>query len=188
MNGLISMKERLSASVSGFWLTSSRQENVALSLARTFSTVWEIRLKGRAALSSLTWPRLTPARPVSSAPVRPRIEGSPAMISIRGAADSSWAVVLAISSIGRNSRPFLAKNSPEPSGCTASKFLVSPLSFSASALAAELASSGVGASTTARISFSRSKASSNWMSRLRQSSSGEISVLMSVLMAKCRAA
>ena len=32
MIGLISMKARLSASVSGFGLTSSRQENVAIAL------------------------------------------------------------------------------------------------------------------------------------------------------------
>ena len=68
------------------------------------------------------------------------------------------------------------------------EMLVSPVSFSASALLAALASSGVGASTTARISFSRSNACSNWLSRLRQSRSGEISLLMSVLMAKCWAA
>ena len=156
MIGLTSMKARLSASVSGLSLTSSRHEKFALPLLSTVSTVCEIRSNGRAALSSLTWPRLTPASPVSSAPVRPRIEGSPAMISIRGAEASNWPVVLATSSVGRNNRPFRAKNSPEPSGCTASKFLVSPLSFSASALAALPASSGVGASTTARISFSRS--------------------------------
>ena len=64
-------------------------------LFSTFSTVCEIWSNGRAALSSLTWPRLTPARPVSSAPVRPRMVGSPAMISISGAAASSWPVVLA---------------------------------------------------------------------------------------------
>ena len=157
------MKARLSESVSGLSLTSSRQENVAVPLLRTFSTVCEIWLKGRAVLSSLTWPRLTPARPVSSAPVRPRIEGSPAMISIRGAAASSWPAILPTSSVGRNNRPFFSKNSPEPSGCTDSKFLVSPASFSASALPAALASSGVGASTTARISFSRSNACSNWI-------------------------
>ena len=181
------MKARLSELVKGLSLTSSRQENVASRLFRTSSTVWAIRLKGRSALSSLAWPRLTPARPVSSAPVKPRIEGSPAMISIRGAADSSWPVTLPTSSTERNSSPFFSKNSPEPSGVTDSKFLLSPESFSASALAAELASSGVGASTTARISRSRSNACSNWLSRLRQSRSGEISVLMSVLMEKLRA-
>jgi hypothetical protein len=41
--------------------------------------------------------------------------------------------------------------------------LVSPESFVKSALLAALASSGVGASTTARISFSRSNACSNWI-------------------------
>ena len=57
------------------------------------------------------------------------------MISIRGAADSNWPVSLPTSSAGRNSSPFFSKNSPEPSGCTDSKFLVSPVSFSASASA-----------------------------------------------------
>ena len=52
---------------------------------------------------------------------------------------------------------------------------------------AALVSSGVGASTTARMVRSRSNASPNWLSRLRQSRLGEISVLMSVLMEKCRA-
>ena len=41
----------------------------------TFSTVWAIRLNGRSVLSSLTCPRLTPASPVSSAPVSPRKRG-----------------------------------------------------------------------------------------------------------------
>ena len=67
---------------------------VALVRARSRPSA-AIRLNGRAVLSSLTWPRLTPASPVSSAPVRPRIEGSPAMISIRGAAESNWPVSLA---------------------------------------------------------------------------------------------
>src|SRR4029453_5802459 len=85
--------------------------------------------KGRSALSSLTCPRLTPASPVSSAPVRPRIEGSPAMISIRGAAASSWPATLPTSSTGRNSSPVFSKNSPEPRGGTDSKRCVSPESF-----------------------------------------------------------
>ena len=67
------------------------------------------------------------------------------------------------------------------------KFLVSPVSFCSSAAAAELVSSGVGASTTARIVLSRSNAWSNCLSRWRQSSLSEISVLMSVLIEKCRA-
>ena len=129
------MKARRSASVKGLSLTSSRQENVAVPLFRMSSTVWLIWLKGRSVLSSLTCPRLTPASPVSSAPVRPRIEGSPAMISIRGAAASSWPATLPTSSTGRNNSPFFSKNSPEPSGCTDSKCLVSPASFVKSALA-----------------------------------------------------
>ena len=110
------MKARRSESVSGVSLTSSRHENVAVPLFNTFSTVWEIRLKGRSVLSSFTCPRLTPARPVSSAPVSPRMLGSPAMISISGAAEENWPVSLPTSSTGRNSSPFFSKNSPEPSG------------------------------------------------------------------------
>ena len=53
-----------------------------------------------------------------------------------------------------------------------------------SAVLATLVSSGVGASTTARIVLSRSNARSNWSSRLRQSSFDEISVLISVLIEK----
>ena len=67
--------------------------------------------------------------PVSSAPVRPRIEGSPAMISIRGAADSNWPVVLPTSSVGRNNRPFFSKNSPVPSCCTDWKLVLSSFSL-----------------------------------------------------------
>ena len=95
---------------------SSRQENVAEPVFNTFSTVWAIRLKGRSVLSSLTFPRLTPASPVSSAPVNPRMLGSPAMISISGAADSNWPVSRPTSATGRNNSPFFSKNSPEPSG------------------------------------------------------------------------
>ena len=107
--GLNSMKARRSASVKGFSATSSRQEKVALPLFSTFSTVWAIWLNGRSVLSSLTCPRLMPANPVSSAPVNPRKEGSPAMISIRGAADSNWLVKLATWSTGRNKQPVLFK-------------------------------------------------------------------------------
>ena len=175
------MKARRSASVKGFSLTSSRQENVPEPVFSTFSTVWAIRLKGRAVPSSLIFPRLTPANPVSSAPVNPRMLGSPAMISISGAADSNWPVSWPTSATGRNNSPFFSKNSPEPSGWTDSKCLVSPDNFCSSAALAALVSSGVGASTTARIVLSRSKALSNLLSRLRQSRLGEISVLMSVL-------
>ena len=111
------MKARRSESVSGLSLTSWRQEKVAVPLFSTSSTVCAIRLKGRAVSSSLTSPRLTPASPVSSAPVNPRIEGSPAMISISGAAFSNCEVILPTSFTGRNNSPFLSKNSPEPSGC-----------------------------------------------------------------------
>jgi len=83
------------------------------------------------------------------------------MISISGAADSSWPVTLPTSSVGRYSSPFFSKNSPEPSAVIASKFFLSACSLAVSAFAAELVSSGVAASTTARISRSRSKASSN---------------------------
>ncbi len=178
------MKARRSESVSGVSLTSWRQEKVAVPLFSTSSTVCAIRLKGRAVSSSLTSPRLTPASPVSSAPVNPRIEGSPAMISMSGAAFSNCEVILPTSFTGRNNSPFLSKNSPEPSGCWDTKFLASPLSFCSSAPAAELVSSGVGASTTARIVLSRSNAVPNCWSRLRQSRLDEISVLMSVLIEK----
>ena len=69
------MKARRSESVKGLSLTSSRQENVPEPVFSTFSTVWAIRLNGRSVLSSLTCPRLTPASPVSSAPVNPRDAG-----------------------------------------------------------------------------------------------------------------
>jgi hypothetical protein len=86
-------------------------------------------LNGRSVLSSLTCPRLIPANPVSSAPVNPRKEGSPAMISISGAADSNWLVRRATSAAGRNKSPLFSKNSPEPSRVTDSKCLVSPANF-----------------------------------------------------------
>ena len=57
------MKARLSASVSGLSLTSSRQENVALPLLSTSSTVCEIRLKGRAVLSSFDLAALDAGKP-----------------------------------------------------------------------------------------------------------------------------
>ena len=110
------MKARRSLSVKGLSLVNSRQENVAVPLLRMSSTVCAIWLNGRSVLSSLICPRCTPASPVSSAPVSPRIEGSPAMISIKGAADSNWPVSFPSSSAERNNRPFLSKNSPEPSG------------------------------------------------------------------------
>ena len=69
------MKERLSASVSGLSLTSSRQEKVAVALGQHLLDRLGDQVEGRAALSRLAWPRLTPASPVSSAPVRPRIDG-----------------------------------------------------------------------------------------------------------------
>ncbi|MGX1010115.1 hypothetical protein AB7M69_004472 [Bradyrhizobium japonicum] len=156
-----SMKARLSESVSGSSLTSSRQEKLALPLLSTVSTVCAIWLKGRAVLSSLTWPRLTPASPVSSAPVRPRIEGSPAMISTKGAADSNWLVILATSSVGRNKRPFFSKNSPVPSCCIDWKSVLLSFSLANSASEAAVAISGVFASTTAVMVASRSKARSN---------------------------
>ena len=56
------MKERRSASVSGLSLVSSRQENVAEPLPSTSSTVCAIIENGRAVLSSLTSPRLTPCK------------------------------------------------------------------------------------------------------------------------------
>ena len=107
------------------------------------------------------------------------------MISISGAAFSNWPVTSATSLVGRNNSPFFSKNSPEPSGCMETKFFLSSFSFASSASAAALVSSGVGASTTARIVLSRSNALSNCTSRWRQSILSEISVLMSVLMAKC---
>ncbi len=168
--GLNSMKARRSASVKGLSLTSSRQENVPEPVFNTFSTVWAISENGRSVESSLICPRLTPASPVSSAPVKPRMLGSPAMISISGAADSNCPVSRPTSAVGRNNNPFFSKNSPEPSGWTDAKCLLSPDNFCASAAPAAPVSSGVGASTTARIVLSRSKAFSNWLSRWRQSS------------------
>src|SRR6266478_2147246 len=86
--GLNSMNERRSASVKGLSLVSSRKEKVPEPFFITFSTVWAISVNGRSVPSSLTCPRLTPASPVSSAPVIPRMLGSAAMISISGGADS----------------------------------------------------------------------------------------------------
>ncbi len=140
---------------------SSRQEKVPEPFFITFSTVWAISVNGRSVPSSLTCPRLTPASPVSSAPVIPRMLGSPAMISISGAADSNWPVNWLTSATGRNNSPFFSKNAPEPSGWTDSKCTTSPDNFCANASAAALVSSGVGASTTARIVRSRSNAFSN---------------------------
>ena len=108
------------------------------------------------------------------------------MISISGAAFSNWPENSATCWVGRNKRPFFSKNSPEPSGCIDTKLVLSSFSFASSAAAAELVSSGVGASTTARMVLSRSNALSNCTSRWRQSSLSEISVLMSVLITKCR--
>ena len=64
-------------------------------------------LNGRAVLSSLTSPRLTPASPVSSAPVSPRMLGSPAMISISGAAGCELAGQLADLRLGQEQQPVL---------------------------------------------------------------------------------
>src|SRR5580700_6701174 len=61
-------------------------------------------------------------------------------------------------------------------------------SFATSALVASSTSSGVGASTTATINSNCGNAFSNLASRCRQSMFGEISWLMSVVMAKCVAA
>ena len=113
--GLNSMKARRSASVRGLSLTSSRQENVPAPVLTTLSTVCAICENGRSTLSSLKSPRLTPASPISSAPVNPRRLGSPAMISIRGAAEANWLVIRPTSAWGRNSSPSFSKNSPEPS-------------------------------------------------------------------------
>jgi hypothetical protein len=107
------------------------------------------------------------------------------MISISGAACSNWPVIWPTSRDGRNNRPFFSKKSPEPSGCIDTKFFLSSRSLASSAAAAELVSSGVAASTTAKMVLSRSNALSNWTSRWRQSIRSEIRVLMSVLMAKC---
>ena len=101
------MKARLSESASGLSLVNSRQEKVALPLPTMSSTVCAIMLNGRAVPSSLTSPRLTPASPVSSAPVSPRIEGSPAMISIKGAADSNWPVSWSSSATGKEQQAVL---------------------------------------------------------------------------------
>ena len=109
------------------------------------------------------------------------------MISSSGAADWNWLVIWPTSSVGRNNSPFLSKNSPPPSRWTESKSLRLLDNFSVSAVAAAFANSGVGASTTARISRSWSNALSKAISRCRQSRLGEISRLMSVLIPKFRA-
>ena len=76
------------------------------------------------------------------------------MISIRGAADlelagQSWPT----SSTGRNNSPFFSKNSPEPSGVHRSRNAWYRRRASRPApWRRQLVSSGVGASTTARIS------------------------------------
>ena len=105
--GLNSIKERRSASVNGLSLTSSRQEKVPEPVLSTCSTVSAICVNGRAVLSSLNSPRLTPTSPVSSAPVSPRRLGSPAMISISGAAEANWLVSSGDLGLGQEQQPVL---------------------------------------------------------------------------------
>ena len=101
------MKARRSESVSGLSLTSSRQENVALPLFSTFSTVWAIRLKGRSVLSSLTCPRLTPASPVSSAPGQSANAGIAGHDLDQGGGGAELAGQLADLFLGQEQQPVL---------------------------------------------------------------------------------
>ena len=83
----------------------------------------------------------------------------------------------------------MRKNSPPPGWAIDLNSSLLALSRSTSAAVAWLVSSGVGASTTTRIERRCcGNAFSNAISRCRQGNSGEISLLMSVLMAKCWAA
>jgi len=61
--------------------------------------------------------------------------GSPAMILDQGRRRLELACTLPTSVNGEENSPFFLENSPEPSGVTDSKFLVSPASFSVSAFA-----------------------------------------------------
>ena len=91
--------------------------------------------------------------------------GSPAMISIRGAADlelpgQSWPT----SSTGRNNSPFFSKNSPEPSGCTDLEILGIAGQFFVPAPWSQHWSVPASAPPPRRGSvLSRSNASSNWI-------------------------
>ena len=146
------MKARRSESVSGFSLMSSRQENVAEPVFNTFSTVWAIRLKGRSVLSSLTLPAL---------------DAGEAGFQRAGQSPDAGIAGHDFDQRARRIRTVRSAGRPPPrAGTTARSFQRTPRNraaepirnsryrptvSAASALLAALVSSGVGASTTARI-------------------------------------
>src|SRR5713226_6028270 len=185
--GSISMNRRRSRGCAGLPLASTRQEKLAGRPARTSSTVSAASVIGRVISSSLSSLRSTPMTPNDSASSVPLRLGSAASVSSRASARVKPSVTRATSSVGRNSNPLRSKKLPLWGWRTARMTSWRACRASASLVAACSTSSGVGASTTARISRC-GKAAMYSVARCVQGSCFEISSLMSVLMAKCRAA
>ena len=108
-------------------------------------------LKARAACSRVICPVLMPASPKPTTPTISRRLGSTTSERISSAARVSGLLIRANSSVGMNSSPFWAKNALPPGWTTDLNRLFWAPIRSASSARASVASSRVGASTTARM-------------------------------------
>jgi len=152
------MKDRRSASVSGLPFASSRHEKVPEPRFQNVLDGLGDQRKRRGRAVELDLARLTPARPVSSAPVNPRSVGIAGHDFNQRSGGCELAGDLRYLLLRKEQQPVLLENSLSFSERTESKCALSCDSFSTSLALAALANSGVGASTTARIIRSCSKA------------------------------
>ena len=128
-----------------------------------------------------------PSAPSDSARRAPLRLGSAASVPRMGSAWRRPSVSRATSPVGKYNNPFRSKKLPLSGWCTARIRSRRAESAWASLVAARSTSSGVGASTTTRMSGC-GKALMYWYARCVHAKSGAKSSLTSVLIAKCRAA
>ena len=188
ITGSTSMKRRSSRG-SAVPLSRTRQEKLAKRPASTLSSVSDSMFIGRARSSRFMRPARAPPAPNETTFMTPRRLGSSDSMPISGRAAINWPMVRPTSSTGRNRKACCSKNAPPPGRRTERKCSVRPVMRCARASAARSVSSGVGPSTTTRIVWVRcGNARSSSTSRCRHGAEVEISWLVSVVMAKCRAA
>ncbi len=150
--GLMVTMRRSCDAVAGSPPIIAYHENRAGSPLSACSIVSDDMLSGRARASSVTCPACTPVSASDIPCTRPRRLGSEASWPNSGAARESWPVTPATCSVGRKRNWLRAMKSLDATDSTASNSFLSGPSRPTNRSAAAVASSGVGASTTATIS------------------------------------
>ncbi len=183
--GSTSMKRRSSCGSGGLPLATTRQEKLAGRPSSASCTVSDAMAIGRARSSSSIWPYCTPTSPIDSARRAPLRLGSAASLSRRGLARTKPSVNPATSPVGKYITPFRSKKRPLCIWRTARIRSERDPSAWANRIEDCSTSSGVGASTTTRMSGC-GKAFMNSNDRCVHRKLGEKRSLTSVSMAKWR--